>query len=217
MAIPVTNYSGFNTIQTNSLWQDVKSYGAVGDGTKHGHGRNPIRHQRLSGRGFVWLHNGTFLSGMISLKSSMTLFIDPTATLLARTGSGRFQIIHPNAAGEQQPDIQLSKGAGLRGKLHQCSPSPGAEHQWQWTYAFYLGVEATRPIAIWLVACNQANLLNLNIVDASMWTVVPMQTDFLTISNLSINDDGLNGNRDGIDPVDCWHVTIANLHHQFWR
>jgi hypothetical protein len=45
-------------------------------------------------------------------------------------------------------------------------------------------------------------------VDAAMWTVVPMQSDFLTISNITINDDGLNGNRDGIDPVDCWHVTI---------
>jgi hypothetical protein len=32
----------------------------------------------------------------------------------------------------------------------------------------------------------------------------------LTISNININDDGLGGNRDGIDPVDCWHVTIAN-------
>ena len=43
-----------------------------------------------------------------------------------------------------------------------------------------------------------------------MWTVVNMQSDYLTISNMTVNDDGLNGNRDGCDVVDCWHVTIAN-------
>jgi hypothetical protein len=36
-----------------------------------------------------------------------------------------------------------------------------------------------------------------------------MQSDYLTISNLNVNDDGLNGNRDGCDVVDCWHVVIA--------
>jgi len=43
-----------------------------------------------------------------------------------------------------------------------------------------------------------------------MWTVVNMQSDYLTISNMTVNDDGLGGNRDGCDVVDCWHVTIEN-------
>jgi len=47
-------------------------------------------------------------------------------------------------------------------------------------------------------------------VDAAMWTMVNMQSDFLTISNVTVNDDGLNGNRDGCDVVDCWHVVIEN-------
>ncbi|MGH7993374.1 MAG: glycosyl hydrolase family 28 protein, partial [Limisphaerales bacterium] len=54
------------------------------------------------------------------------------------------------------------------------------------------------------------NIQNINVVDAAMWSVVNMQSDYLTISNLTVNDDGLNGNRDGCDVVDCWHVTIAN-------
>ncbi len=75
---------------------------------------------------------------------------------------------------------------------------------------FTSGVEATRPISIWTALCNQVNIQNINIVDAAMWTVVNMQSDYLTISNMTVNDDGLNGNRDGCDVVDCWHVTIAN-------
>jgi hypothetical protein len=75
---------------------------------------------------------------------------------------------------------------------------------------FTSGVEATRPISIWTALCNQVHLQHINVVDAAMWSVVNMQSDFLTISNLTVNDDGLNGNRDGCDVVDCWHVTIAN-------
>src|ERR1019366_2325511 len=75
---------------------------------------------------------------------------------------------------------------------------------------FTSGVEATRPIALWTALCTNVNIHDLSIVDAAMWTLVNMQSDFLSISNMSINDDGLNGNRDGCDVVDCWHVTIAN-------
>ena len=71
---------------------------------------------------------------------------------------------------------------------------------------------ASRPLAnaIWTALCNQVTLHDFNIVDAAMWTVVNLQSDYLTISNLNINDDGLGGNRDGCDVVDCWHVKIAN-------
>ena len=75
---------------------------------------------------------------------------------------------------------------------------------------FTSGVEATRPISIWTALCNHVNIQNINIVDAAMWTIVNMQSDYLTISNVNVNDDGLNGNRDGCDVVDCWHVMIAN-------
>ena len=45
-----TNSFGFDTIQTNSLWRDVKIYGAIGNGVDDGHGGHSIRHQRLSAK-----------------------------------------------------------------------------------------------------------------------------------------------------------------------
>jgi len=47
-------------------------------------------------------------------------------------------------------------------------------------------------------------------MDSSSWTIVNIQSDNVTISNVTINDDGLLPYRDGIDVVDCWHVVIAD-------
>ena len=70
--------------------------------------------------------------------------------------------------------------------------------------------EAYRPISIWTALCNQVKIQNIKVADAGMWSVVNMQSDYLTITNVEINDHGLGGNRDGFDVVDCWHTVIAN-------
>jgi polygalacturonase len=204
----VTNFFGFNTLQTNSLWVDVGSYGAVGDGSTMNTAAIQSAINACPVGGFVWLHNGTFLSGTISLKNNMTLLIDPTATLLGSGSASDYPTQTPPVSNSQLSNCQ--RALIYAQTCTNLTITGGGTVNGNGRTNFTSGVEATRPIAIWLAACNQANLLNLNIVDASMWTVVPMQSDFLTISNLNINDDGLNGNRDGIDPVDCWHLTIAN-------
>jgi polygalacturonase len=203
-----TNTFGFDTMQTNSLWLDVKNFGATGNGTTKDTAAIQSAINACAPGGFVWLHNGTFLSGTIYLTNNMTLYIDPTATLL---GSGSVAD-YP----DQNPPLNNSQTSNCKKALvyaPSCSNvtiAGGGTINGNGRNNFTSGVEATRPIAIWMTLCTNVNIRNLNIVDAAMWTVVPMQTDFLTVSNININDDGLNGNRDGIDPVDCWHVTIAN-------
>ena len=206
--ISATNNFSFNTTQTNSLWRDVNNFGAVGDGVTM---NTTAIHSAINAcpvNGFVWLHNGTFLSGTIVLKNNMTLFIDPTATLLGSGSAADYPTQTPPLSNSQTSNCQ-------RALLYAQSSTNvtitgGGTINGNGRNNFTSGVEATRPIAIWTALCNQVYLQNINIVDAAMWTVVNMQSDYLTISNLNINDDGLNGNRDGCDVVDCWHVVIAN-------
>jgi polygalacturonase len=203
-----TNIFSFSTTQTNSLWVDVDAFGAVGDGVTMNTTNLQAAINACPAGGFVWLHNGTFLSGTIVLKNNMTLFIDPTATLLGSGSASDYPILNPPANNSQKVNCDMALIYAQ--SCTNVTVAGGGTINGNGRNNFTSGVEATRPISIWTALCNQVNIQNINIVDAAMWTVVNMQSDYLTISNMTVNDDGLNGNRDGCDVVDCWHVTIAN-------
>lgn len=203
-----TNSFSFNTIQTNSLWRDVKNFGATGDGVTNDTAAIQSAISSCPTGGFVWLHNGTFLSGTITLKNNMTLFIDPTATLLGSGSASDYPTQVPPLSNSQTTNCQ--RALVYAQSCTNIIVTGGGTIYGNGRTNFTSGVEGTRPISIWTALCNQVNIQNINIVDAAMWTMVNMQSDFLSISNVTVNDDGLNGNRDGCDVVDCWHVRIAN-------
>ncbi|HTB84018.1 MAG TPA: glycosyl hydrolase family 28 protein [Candidatus Sulfotelmatobacter sp.] len=203
-----TNFSGFNTVQTNSLWVDAKNYGATGNGTTKDTAAIQLAISHCPSGGYVWLHNGTFLSGTIILTNNMTLYIDPTATLLGSGSSSDYPVLNPPANNSQQGNCDLAL-VYAQGSTNVTIDGGGTVNG-NGRNNFQSGVESTRPLAIWTALCNTVKIQNINIVDAGCWTLVNMNSDFLTISNVNVNDDGLNGNRDGTDVVDCWHVVIAN-------
>ena len=203
-----TNSFSFNTTQTNSLWRDVKNYGAAGDGVTKDTAAIQAAITACPANGFVWLHNGTYFSGTVYLKNNMTLFIDPTATLLGSGSTNDYPILNPPANNGQQTECDMALVYAQ--SCTNITVTGGGTINGNGRNYFTSGVEATRPISIWTALCNQVQLQNINIVDAAMWTMVNMQSDYLTISNMTVNDDGLNGNRDGCDVVDCWHVTVEN-------
>jgi hypothetical protein len=203
-----TNLFSFNTVQTNALWRDVKNFGAAGDGVTKDTAAIQAAITSCPSNGFVWLHNGTFLSGTIFLKNNMTLFIDPTATLLGSGTTNDYPILNPPAGNSQQFDCDMALVYAQ--SCTNITVTGGGTINGNGRNNFTSGVEATRPISIWTALCHQVTLENIFIMDAAMWTMVNMQSDDLTISNMNVNDDGLNGNRDGCDVVDCWHVTIEN-------
>jgi hypothetical protein len=203
-----TNNFGFNTVQTNSLWLDVKNFGATGNGTTKDTLAISNAINACPPGGFVWLHNGTFLSGTVCLTNNMTLYIDPTATLLGSGSASDYPILNPPANNGQQVNCDMAL-VYAQGSTNVTITGGGIINGNGRTN-FTSGVEATRPISIWTVLCTNVSIRDINVVDAAMWSVVNMQSDFLIISNMTVNDDGLNGNRDGCDVVDCWHVTVAN-------
>lgn len=203
-----TNSFGFNTFQTNSLWFDVKNYGATGNGTTKDTAAIQSAINACAPGGYVWLHNGTFLSGTIFLKNNMTLLIDTTATLLGSGTTNDYPILNPPANNSQQSNCDMALVYAQ--SCTNIAVDGGGTINGNGRTNFTSGPEATRPISLWTVLCNHVLIEHINIVDAAMWTLVNMESDYLTISNVSINDDGLNGNRDGCDVVDCWHVVVAN-------
>src|SRR5262249_46148661 len=67
--------------------------------------------------------------------------------------------------------------------------------------------EATRPMLIYNALGNHIAIKNLTLKNAAMWGLVNLETDYVTIQNVSINTP-FGGTRDGIDIVDCHHVIV---------
>ncbi len=204
-----TNIFGFNTVQTNSLWRDVYNYGATGNGTTLDTAAIQAAIKACPPGGYVWLHNGTFYSGTIFLTNNMTLYIDPSATLLGSATTNNYPFLDPPCNNSQQGNCDMALVYAQSST--NVTIDGGGTVNGNGRNNYRSGVEATRPLAIWTALCNGVKIQNINIVDAGCWTLVNMQSDNLTISNLNINDDGLNGNRDGCDVVDCWNVYISGL------
>ncbi len=201
-----TNTISFDTLLTNT-WLDVFTNGATGNGTTKDTAAIQATINACPPGGFVWLHDGTFLSGTITLKDNMTLYIDKTATLFGSGSAADYPTQSPPTSNGQ---LSNCARALIYAQQHtNVTIMGGGTINGNGRTNFTSGVENTRPISIWTVLCNGVTIQNLNIVDSAMWTVVNMETDNLLIQNLneSVN---LPGNRDGCDVVDCWHVTIRN-------
>ncbi|MCX6896497.1 MAG: glycosyl hydrolase family 28 protein [Verrucomicrobia bacterium] len=206
--ITVTHNFDFDTYQTNYLCRDIDNYGAAGNGTTMDTTAIQNAINACAAGGFVWLHNGTFYSGTIVLKNNMTLYIDPTATLLGSSSATDYPDKFPALSNSQTSNCR--KALVYAESCTNITVTGGGTINGNGRANFRSGVEATRPIAIWTTLCQQVRLQNFDIVDAGMWTCVNMQTDYLNIKNVDVDDDGLNGNRDGFDVVDCWHVVIED-------
>jgi len=203
-----TNSFGFNTVQTNALWYDVRSYGAVGNGTTKDTAAIQSAINAAPAGGVIWLHNGTYLSGTLTLKGNLTFYLDPTAVLLGSGSASDYPDLSPPLSNSQTSNCKKALLYAQSGA--NVTITGGGTIYGNGRTNFTSGVESTRPISLWTALCTNVYIHDISIVDAAMWTLVNMQSDFLTISNVSINDDGLNGNRDGCDVVDCWHVVVAN-------
>ncbi|HWV16813.1 MAG TPA: glycosyl hydrolase family 28 protein [Cellvibrio sp.] len=190
---------------------DVKNYGAKGDGVS----KDTVAIQKAiddcAGRnGIVRLRNGKFLSGTIVLKSDMTLRIEPSATLLGVRSAGDYptqpklsnnsQYLNCRQAfiyAEKASNIRIDGGGTIDGNGGNGSP-------------WMSGLEATRPMAVFLVQSENIVIQNITIKNSAMWTLVPFESSNILIRGVTISS--LEGsNRDGIDPVDCHNVLIEDV------
>jgi polygalacturonase len=188
---------------------DVTSYGAVGNGTTKNTAAIQAAIDACTGTGgTVYLHDGIFLSGMLKLKSNMTFYIAPTATILGSTDILDYptQVIPTNNWNKQENGRGFLYSLGAK----NLTITGGGTINGNGSYGPWTGFvidELERPIPVWLVQSNKVEFSNLTVKDGAMWNVVPFETDSLIIRNITINSN-IAANRDGIDIVDCHHVLI---------
>ncbi|HEX4417121.1 MAG TPA: glycosyl hydrolase family 28 protein [Kofleriaceae bacterium] len=155
--------------------------------------------------GSVVLSGGTFLSGTITLKSTMTFFIDPSATLLGSAVAADYPAQAPATGNTQLSNTQRAL-LYAPNTTHLKIDGGGAIDGQGDSFG---GAEATRPLVIWSVLSNNLTVQNLYLKKGAVWSLVSMETDHVLISNINLESDGIT--HDGIDIVDGTDVTVQNV------
>jgi polygalacturonase len=192
---------------------DVTKFGAVGNGiTKNTTAIQAAIDQCARTGGTVVLHEGVFLSGMITLKSNIIFRIDPGATLKGTQDNSDYPDTHPKTDNSQLNNCRKALVYAEKAKnvtIEGGGTIDGSGNKQEWIGPNTTTPERTRPMAIYIAQSNHVLIQNILVRDAATWGVVNLETDDLTIRGLDIHSD-LFGNRDGIDVVDCHDVLIEN-------
>lgn len=184
---------------------DVRSFGAVGNGTTKDTAAIQRAIDAAAGTGgSVVLRQGTFLSGTLTLRSHMTFWVEPSATLLGSTNAADYPAQSPATGNTQLHNCRrallYAPGAvGLRidggGTLDGQGDSFG-------------GSESARPMLIWAVLSRDVAVRNLYLKKGAMWSLVSMESDQVRIDNINLQSDGIT--HDGIDIVDGYDVVVQH-------
>jgi len=194
---------------------DVKAFGATGDGTTIDSDaiNKAIEAASAAGGGTVRFPAGTYASFSIRLKSNISLYLGPGATLLAAgtvtKGGSSYDAAEPNTQWEAYQDYghnhfhnSLIWGEGIEnvsivgpGLIHGLGLSRGRDAE--------LPGVGNKSIALKL--CRNVTLRDFSILQGGHFGVLATGVNNLTIDNLRIDT-----NRDGMDVDCCNNVRISN-------
>ncbi len=207
---------------------DVRQFGAVGDGqTLTTEALNAaVTACHAAGGGLVYLPPGRYLSGMVELRSRVTLYLDAGATLLGSTKLADYAPRSgPPARGDaNQRHLIFARDAedlGLAGPgcLDGQGPAfwepsgrvkPSAADGWR-DVATYDWKPRPRPSPLLeFYNCTNLHLTDVRIQNAPGWTLRPIHCDNVFIRGLRIHNPVWGPNTDGIDPTCCRNVLISD-------
>ena len=189
---------------------DVRTYGAVGDGTSLDTQaiQKAIDVCAAAGGGKVYLQGGTFLSGTLRLKSNVTLFVEAGATLLGSTNLADYPDITPEIIylyrdrftryliyAEKEENICLAGRGVIDGQGIHFPAKPGDDKG--------------RPYILRFSECKNVRVENLTFRDSARWLSHYLACENVTISGISI-DARIRENRDGMDIDSCQDVRISD-------
>lgn len=208
-ANPIQDISSFST---NTKLFDAKELGIANDGiTLVTEQLQKLIDECSKAKGILYLKEGSYLTGSLTLKENVTLYIDENATLKGVLDIGAYPVrlsqTHENwntsVQGPQKALLYADASDNIRilggGCIDGSGNFPGA-----------YGSEVLRVSAILMAGCNNCEIGDIFVKDAGMWTIPVVECDHLYIHDLNL-DSTWYPNRDGIDICDCHDVLIENV------
>lgn len=187
---------------------DVRTYGAVGDGTTKDTEavQSAIDACAEAGGGTVAVAGGIFVVGTIFLRSGVTVEIQSSAKVLASPCIDDYAAeVHHNRYrnepdmdrclffGEDASQIAI-RGGGIIDGNAEAFPNKGSIY---------------RPMMFRFLRCTQIHLEGLRLYDAAAWTTAFLDSSYIWVDGVDIrNEKRYNG--DGLDFDGCSHVYVSN-------
>ena len=198
---------------------DITQYGATGDGVTDDAPaiQRAIDACAENGGGQVVLPAGrTYLSGTILLRSFVDLHIESGATLSASPHDAAYTLRRQTSglAGLPGQDTDLStmlitaKGETGVSITGQGTIDGGGRHFIITDNGHSYEMNKTRPYTIYLIDCDRVVIRDVVIRDGAYWTVRVSGCRGVAIHDITIRNDTLLPNSDGIDIDACQRVNI---------
>ena len=177
-----------------------------------------------SGGGTVLVPSGTFLTGRINLKSSVTLYLDTGSTLLGSTslndydsgGEGESRQRHLIFAHDAD-DVTVAGPGRLDGQGRSFWESSGKapvppEDEWaDFSSRALAPKKSGRPSPmLYFVNCRRLRIEDVRIENSPGWTLHTLNCDDVNIKGIAIRNPVVGPNTDGIDMTGCQNVQVTN-------
>jgi len=193
----------------NTLFINVKDYGARGDGVTLNTRsiQAAIEACSKAGGGTVYFPSGKYLSGTIYLKSFVSLLLEAGAIL---TGSKNITdypatVSKIRSYTDNYTEKSLVYGEGLEhiAIIGQGTiDGNGASFEYNGSYK-------NRPYMIRIINCRKVLIRDVNLINSPMWVQHYLACEDVTIDAVSVSSR-VNKNNDGIDIDGCENVRISN-------
>jgi hypothetical protein len=184
---------------------DPRDYGATGDGVTNDRAAIQQAIDAAAGTGgSVVLAGGTYLSGTLTLKSDMTLFVASSAVLLGSTNVADYPTQSPATGNTQLSNCQralLYAPSASRVTIDGGGVIDGQGDA-------FSGAESTRPLLVWAVLSDHVTVRNVFLRKGAVWSLVSMESDHVVIANVDVQSNNIT--HDGIDIVDGTDIVVAD-------
>ena len=181
---------------------NVKDHGAVADGSTDNTEAIAKAIAACPAGGSVVFDEGIYMTGSVTLKANMTLWVSENAVLRNFKGNDKIKT-YPEGSfqggyitkyflfGNQVDNLTITGGGTI--DLNTTERLPGKAN-------------TRRPSILGWVNSENVTVTNVDLIHGDFWAFVPQKSDHIIIDGINL----FNVNKDGIAPIDCHDISITN-------
>lgn len=182
---------------------NVRNFGALGDGTAHDTAaiQQTLDACAAAGGGTVIFPQGTYLSGALFLNGPAVIRMEEGSVLSGTTNLADYPLIDSRWEGtEEKAHAALINASNIDGITITGSGEIAGS-----------GAGDSRPPAgprvIEFIRCSDIRIENIRVTNKGRWTIHPIYSSNITVSNVTVFTTGHNS--DGFNPDSCSNVLVT--------